>query len=180
MIKSRSLATLACTMASFLLLAACDRSPAAQTLPANPVAVVQLTASDAEGPLPLLVPYRGLMVGIIDWSSYGIFHLATSDQPLSESDWTGAGLAAVNLIAISSLLAMPNSNVDDHRRLADPAWLGMAADLQNASVFVAMAVEAHDRADFSRAADMLADTCQSCHDRFRVLPSNGTSRFAVR
>lgn len=161
------------------LLAACDRSPSAQTPNHLQTAVGVTNVVEIGDPLPLFVPYRGLMVGIIDWSSFGVFHLATNDKPLTDSDWTAAGLAAVNLIAVSVLLTTPNSSADDQRRLADTAWTENVADFQNASVLVAAAVDKRNRADFNRAADMLATTCQSCHDMFRPPPPD-TSRFAVR
>lgn len=154
--------------------------PGAEMAIAQPAIAQSSDIQEAEPALPLLVPYRGLMAGIIDWASYGIFTLAAQDAPLSEADWTSAGFAAVNIVATSSLLTMRNSNEDDHRRLADPAWLGMAADLQNASLFVAMAVDARSRVELRRTADMLARTCQSCHDRFRSLPPKDTSRFVKR
>lgn len=180
MIKRRTLALLTGCAAVLALLGASGMGSSAQTLIAPPAHVQPTDATDKAEPLPLLVPYRGLMVGMIDWSSYGIFQLATNGKPLTDSDWNAAGLAAVNLIAISSLLTTPNSNADDHRRLADPAWLGLAADFQNASVMVAMSVEGRNRSDFSRTADLLADTCQACHDKFRVLPPKDTSQFAKR
>ena len=179
MIKRLPLAALG-SIAGLCLCMLQDTAASAQTPPSSPAPLVQSEDAQGEEQLPLHVPYRGLMVALIDWSAYGIFSLAGKDGPISDEDWTAAGLAAVNLIAAATLLTMRNSNDDDHRRLADPAWLGMAADLQNASIFVAIAIETRDRSDFRRTADMLAKTCQSCHDKFRALPPNDTSRFAVR
>lgn len=179
MIKHPTLATLG-SIAGLYLCMLQDTGVSAQTPPSSPAPLFQSENAQGEEQLPLHVPYRGLMVALIDWSAYGIFSLASKDGPISDEDWTAAGLAAVNLIAAATLLTMRNSNDDDLRRLADPAWLGMAADLQNASVFVAIAVETRDRSDFRRTADMLAKTCQSCHDKFRALPPKDTSRFAVR
>jgi hypothetical protein len=166
------------SLGALLLAAGCDRSPRAQT----PTQAGQLTSVEAitDGPLPLLVPYRGLMVGVIDWSAYGIFKLSTTDRPMDDDDWSAAGMAAVNIIATSTLLSMEGSGAEDKRRHSNPAWIGMAGDLQNASVLVAMAVQQRNRAEFVRMANLLADTCQTCHDRFRVLPLPDTSRFAVR
>ncbi len=180
MITRRIFSSLAVAVAGITLLAACDRSPSAQMPNHLQTAAGVANAVETGDPLPLFVPYRGLMVGIIDWSSFGVFHLATNDKPLTDSDWTAAGLAAINLIAVSVLLTIPNSNTDDQRRLADPAWTERVADFQSASVLVATAIDKRNRADFNRTADMLATTCRSCHDIFRVLPPDNTSRFAVR
>lgn len=181
MITRRIFSSLAMVAAGITLLAACDRSPSAQTPSQSQTATGVAIAVETGDQLPLFVPYRGLMVGIIDWSSFGVFHLATNDKPLTDSDWTAAGLAAVNLIAVSVLLTTPNSNADDQRRLADPAWTESVADFQNASVLVAAAVDKRNRSDFNRTADMLATTCQTCHDMFRIMPpDDATSRFAAR
>lgn len=138
-----------------------------------------LAANVDQPALPLLVPYAGLMVGIVDWSSYGIFYLATHDAPMNEDDWTAAGLAAVNLIATSTLLSVPGSGHSDRARVEDPDWLVRVADFQNASVTVLAAVQGRDRPAFDRAADLLAETCQSCHSQFKVMLPKDTSQFAA-
>lgn len=165
-------------LGALLLTAGCDRSPTAQPLTQAPKP--PSVEDVADDPFPLLVPYRGLMIGLIDWSAYGIFKLSVTNSPMDDDDWSAAGMAAVNIIATSTLLSMEGSGADDKRRLSDPAWRGMVGDLQNASLFVAMAVQQRNRADFVRRANLLADTCQACHDKFRVLPRPDTSRFAVR
>lgn len=180
MIKRRIFSSLAAALAGITLFIACDRSASAQTPAHLPPASSVIDAAAPPEPLPLFVPYRGLMVSIIDWCSFGVFHLATTDEVLTDSDWTAAGLAAVNLIAVSVLLTTPNGNADDQRRLADPAWMERAADFQAASILVTAAIESRSRADFERTADMLATTCQSCHDMFRVLPRDDATQFAIR
>lgn len=147
--------------------------------PALELARATLIAISDQPSLPLLVPYAGLMVGIVDWSSYGVFYLATQDTALTEDDWTAAGLAAVNLIATSTLLSMPGSGYNDRQRVEHPDWLGRVADFQNTSVLVLAAVQGRDRPAFDRAADLLAQTCQSCHKQFKVMPSKETSQFAA-
>ncbi len=128
---------------------------------------------DQRDPLPLLVPYRGLMVGIVDWSAYGIFTVAESEKQLNDSDWTAAGMAAVNIIATSTLLTMPGSGKVDAVRLADPKWRDMVAEMQNASVFVAMAVQQKNRSGLTTAADLLAESCRVCHEHFTAMPQGG-------
>lgn len=169
---------LAAGLCAALLLGGCDRSPSAQTsIQRDHWTSIAATQDE---PLPLLVPYRGLMVGMIDWSAYGIFSLSTSNTAMDEDAWTAAGMAAVNIIAATSLLSMESANADDKRRSSDAAWRGMVADLQNASLLIAMAVQQRDRAEFTRTANVLANTCQACHDKFRVLPRPDTSQFAER
>lgn len=148
--------------------------------PAHGLAGTRLVSISDQPSLPLLVPYAGLMVGIVDWSSYGVFYLATQDTVLNEDDWTAVGLAAVNLIATSTLLSMPGSGPDDRQRVEHPDWLRRVSDFQNANLLVLAAVQRRDRPAFDRAADLLAETCQSCHRQFKVMPAKDTSRFAVR
>lgn len=168
---------LAASLCAALLLGGCDRSPSAQTSSQRDH---WTSIAATQEPLPLLVPYRGLMVGMIDWSAYGIFSLSTSDAAMDEDAWTAAGMAAVNIIAATSLLSMESANADDKRRSSDAGWRGMVTDMQNASLLIAMAVQQRDRAEFTRTANVLANTCQACHDEFRVLPRPDTSQFAER
>jgi hypothetical protein len=137
-------------------------------------------ASDADhgDPLPLLVPYRGLMAGIIDWSAYGVFTIADSKEQLSDSDWAAAGMAAVNIIAASTLLTLPGSGRDDASRLADEEWRDMVEEMQNASVFVALAVQGQDKPRLVAMAGLLADSCNTCHERFREPPTARGRDFA--
>lgn len=139
-----------------------------------------LVAGSHPPALPLLVPYAGLMAGIVDWSSYGIFYIAANDAVMNEDDWTAAGLAAVNLIAISTLLSMPGSGPNDRQRVEHPDWLGRVVDFQNAGVVILAAVQAGDRSAFDRGADLLANTCQSCHSQFKAMPQKDLSQFAER
>lgn len=169
---------LAAGLCAALLSGGCDRSPSAQPSPQRDHWTS--IATTQEEPLPLLVPYRGLMVGMIDWSAYGIFSLSTSDAAMDEDAWTAAGMAAVNIIAATSLLSMQSANADDKRRASDTTWRGMVTDMQNASLLIAMSVQQRDRAEFTRTANLLANTCQTCHDKFRVLPRPDTSQFAER
>lgn len=168
--------------ASAIALAACDSAYGVESRTHE--ATASRFASPVAGyveqrdPLPLLVPYRGLMAGIIDWSAYGIFTVAASEKQLDDSDWTAAGMAAVNIIAASTLLTLPRSELEDAERFADPQWRGMVEEMRNASVFVALAVQRKDRPGFTTMADLLADSCQACHDRFRTLPRQSSRDFA--
>lgn len=167
------------SLAGLALAAGCDRSPDAQTPAIQPV-LMEASADAGEDYIPLLVPYQGLMAGIIDGSARQIFHRTAAAAPLDDDDWTAAGLAAVNIIATTTLLSMKGGGPQDARRHADPEWRALVEDLQNASVFVALAVQQRDRPALDRMSDLLAKSCQSCHDKFRVpLPSDKSS-FALR
>lgn len=139
---------------------------------------LQLFTNASEKPLPLLVPYLGLMTGIIDWSAYGIADLAGQGGPETESDWEAAGMAAVNLVAVSTLLSMEGTGPGDLRRYAHPEWKGLVSDFQNASLLVALAVQHRDTAAYLQFADTLTDTCEACHRRFKTSPPAPTTEFA--
>ncbi|MBK8839667.1 MAG: hypothetical protein IPO30_13455 [Hyphomonadaceae bacterium] len=118
-------------------------------------------------PLPLLAPYAGVMVGIIDSAASAISTIARLDRPLTDTEWTGTGLAGVNIISASTLLTLPASGPDDARRLADPRWRDSAEEMQSASVLVLAAVQARDTQRLRLAADLLKNTCQACHRVFK-------------
>jgi cytochrome c556 len=182
--RARSLLLVSLIVAWAAAVAAC--SEGASRDPSAPEAVnakfesPELERSQQSAQLPSLVPYRGLMSGIIETSAFDVFTFATIDRNLAEDDWTSAGMAAVNIIAASTLLTMPSTGQADAPRLADPEWARMAEDMQSAGVFVIMAVQRRDREGLARMADLLADTCKSCHDRFRAPPPKSVRDFAVR
>lgn len=130
-----------------------------------------VASRSSDDPLPLLAPYRALMTGLTGWAAYGLFKLNASEEPFSDKDWSDAGMAAVNLTAIATLLSMEGSGKNDKRRHDDPEWKGMAADMQNAGVVVAAAVLKRDREAFKESLGVLGKTCQTCHTRFMKLPS---------
>ncbi|MFT3723290.1 MAG: hypothetical protein QM773_06850 [Hyphomonadaceae bacterium] len=144
-----------------------------QTEPSD-IALVQqaipASTKSEDGPLPLLAPYRALMTGLTGWAAYGLFKMNSNEEPLSDKDWSDAGMAAVNLTAIATLLSLEGSGKNDKRRHDDPEWKGMAADMQNASVLVASAVLKKDRDEFKGALGLLGNTCQTCHARFMKMP----------
>lgn len=177
--KKLILASASVCLAALVLTAGCDRSPNAQTSRAQTIRS-EASADAGEDYIPLLVPYQGLMVGIIDGSARQIFHHAAAATPLDDGDWTAAGLAAVNIIATTTLLSMKGSGPNDAHRHADPEWRALVEDLQNASVFVAISIQRRDRQALNHMSDLLATSCQSCHDKFRVSLPPDTSRFALR
>jgi len=139
---------------------------------------VQLFTNASDKPLPLLVPYLGLMIGIIGWSAYGIADLADKGGPETESDWEAAGMAAINLVAVSTLLSMEGSGPGDLARYSHSEWKALASDFQNASLLVALAVQHRDTTAYLKFADTLAETCEACHKRFKTSSPAPTTEFA--
>ena len=72
--------------------------------------------------LPLAVSYRDLMTGLIGSAGFQLFQLFESSRPLTDSDWTKAGSAAVDLAAIASLLSLKGRGKLDKQRYEDPKW----------------------------------------------------------
>lgn len=144
------------------------------------VAPVGASTKDSDA-LPLRVPIRGVMAGIVDFSAHGVFKTATTEDELSESDWIAAGYAAINLISASTLITTPGTGPQDKSWVDDPSWRLFATDLQAASIEAGIAISRRDREKFLAAADEIADACASCHSRFRdkASPPAGT-RFAGR
>lgn len=171
------------SLATVVALTGCTTATVA-SLPSLSTGVDNLSAPRSSGeavPLPLLVPVRGIMAGVIDFSAYGVFQAATSSKLLTEEQWSSAGLAAVNLIAASTLITLPSSQPQDAEWIADPEWLRKAADMQNASVLVGVAINRQDGPGLLKTANLLADSCQSCHDRFKPdLPKTDLSQFASK
>jgi hypothetical protein len=163
-----------------LLAAACatpSDAPAALDVPVAPVAAAPETASP--DPLPLRTSLKGVMIGVIDFSSHGVFQTATTKDLLSDSDWYAASVAAINLIGSASLITLPGTGDEDAAWVADPRWRKWASAFQQASVDSAKAIGKHDRTALLLAADRIARACQSCHDDFRPeLPKIDVTQFA--
>ncbi len=117
--------------------------------------------------LPLVVSYRHLMSGLVGSAGFALFRLYESGPPLTDSDWTKAGSAAVDLAAIASLLSLEGRGKFDKQRYDDPKWKQLAADLQRASVGVASAAAKRDQKALAQHLVEVGDTCQSCHQQFQ-------------
>ncbi|HVY87968.1 MAG TPA: hypothetical protein VG942_03820 [Hyphomonadaceae bacterium] len=132
--------------------------------------------SEATAPLPLRVPIRGVMIGIVDFSSYGLFKVATEKAPLTDSDWTAAGYAAVNLISAASTITLPGTGPDDASWTNDPRWRSIATSLQAASIDAGIAIRNKDRGKLLQAANAVASSCAACHTLFRPGDSKPAGR----
>jgi len=131
--------------------------------------------------LPLRVPIKAVMAGIIDFSAHGVFSSATSEKALNDADWLAAGLAALNLVASTTLITTPGPGPDDASWVAQPEWRLWASRMQAASIDVGIAVRSKDRDALLDSADRLASACQSCHATYRPdLPAIEPLRFASR
>jgi hypothetical protein len=117
--------------------------------------------------LPLAVSYRNLMTGVIGSAGFRLFQLYESGPPLTDSDWTRAGSAAIDLAAIASLLSLEGRGKFDKQRYNDPRWKQFAADLQRASVGVASAAAKRDEKALAQYMVAVGDTCQACHAQFQ-------------
>ncbi len=135
--------------------------------------------SDPVSPLPLRVPIRAVMAGIIDFSSHGVFITATAEGPLSDTDWLAAGLAALNLISAATLITTPAAGPRDSAWVKDPDWRRFALDMQVSSINAGIAVRQKSRPALLASAERLAQSCQSCHDQFRHDPSPGEATRLV-
>lgn len=140
--------------------------------------LAQAPDQESPPPLPMRVPIRGVMAGIIDFSAHGVFKTAMSETPLTDNDWTAAGLASINLISSATLITSPGAGPNDEAWVAEPEWREWAAAYQQAGVNAAIAIRRKDRAAFITAANDLANACQSCHDRFRVTDPRSHSQYA--
>jgi hypothetical protein len=140
-----------------------------------------LPAGGESHALPLRVPIKAVMAGIIDFSAHGVFRSATSETPLNDGDWLAAGLAALNLIASTTLITTPGVGPEDAIWVAQPEWRMWASQMQTASIDAGVAVRNRDRDALLSSADRLARACQSCHTMFRrELPVIESPRFASR
>jgi hypothetical protein len=127
------------------------------------------------------MPIAGVMLGVMDFSSHGLFKIATSEGAPSTRDWYAASLAALNLIGSSTLITLPGTGDHDDAWVGDPRWRAFASAMQGASVDAGIATRNRDQVALLLAADRLAEACQACHDVFRPeLPKVAVTQFASR
>jgi hypothetical protein len=134
---------------------------------------------DAPPPLPLRVPIKGVMAGVVDFSAHGVFTTATSDTPLTENDWLAAGLTATNLIGSATLITLPGTGPHDAEWVSDPAYRRWAAAMQSASISAGAATLRKDQAGLLAAANQIAIACQSCHAVYRLDIPSAASQLAA-
>jgi len=162
-------------MACLALIATACATPRATT----PAAPETASLADQHPPLPLRMPIAGVMLGVIDFSSHGLFKIATSEGVPSTQDWYAAGLASLNLIGSSTLITLPGTGDKDDVWVGDPRWRTFASTMQGASVDAGIASRNRDQVALLLAADRLAKACQACHDVFRPeLPKVAVTQFA--
>jgi hypothetical protein len=141
-------------------------------------AIPSVAENGAPAPLPLRVPLKGVMAGIIDFSAHGIFTTATSDMPITDVDWLAVGFASINLISSATLITSPGAGPNDEAWVTEPEWQLWAAAYQTAGIDAAVAIRHKDRGALLTSANDLANACQSCHDRFRVIDARTQGQYA--
>jgi hypothetical protein len=99
-------------------------------------------------------------------AGFQLFRHAEAKSSLTEKEWSEAGKAATDLVAIATLLSLEGGGKHDRARHRDPYWHAMSRDMQAASVKVAIAASTRDHAAFQDSLGMLGDSCQACHARF--------------
>lgn len=147
---------------------------------ARDTAFHQVVLRAAPAPMPLRVPIRGVMAGMIDFSAHGVFVSATSETPLTEDDWLATGLASINLVGAASLITMPGTGPHDAEWVADPSYRRWATAMQEASISAGAASVRKDREALLNAANSLASACQACHEMYRPDIPSAASQFAAR
>lgn len=157
-----------------------ERPSARQSEATREMAFHQVAQQAAPAPMPLRVPIKGVMAGMIDFSAHGVFVSATSETPLTEDDWLAAGLASINLVGAASLVTMPGTGPHDAEWVADPPYRRWARAMQEASILAGAASVRKDREALLSAANRLASACQSCHDIYRPDIPSAASQFAAR
>ena len=154
--------------------------PEAYPSPLPGVRLTQVAGADPQTPpLPMRIPIKGVMTGVIDFSAHGVFTTATSANPLTKDDWVAVSLASINLIGSATLITTAGSGPSDTAWVADPEWRKWAKAFQEASLKSAAAIRNEDRKALLEAANDLADACQSCHEQFRVTGRRSPSEFAA-
>ncbi len=134
-------------------------------------------ASPAPQALHLPLPLVDVMRASVEIPADGIWALESASKP-SDADWLLVDQESADLAAAATLILIPGTGKDDQKGLANVDWQGWAADVQKTALQIRDAVKAKDQMALSAAADHLADTCQSCHDKYRpATPSDGVARY---
>jgi hypothetical protein len=121
--------------------------------------------------LPLGVPIRAVMTDIIDFWTFGVLWLATSEEAIGDEDWQSLSLASLNLAVAATAITTPGTGPNDATWVADAVWLKRAKEMQAASALLERAAQLKDRKALSVAGDRLADACLSCHTEFKPRPT---------
>jgi hypothetical protein len=103
---------------------------------------------------------------------------AESAAKLSDQDWLLADQDAADLAAATALMSLPGTGKNDQKWIANADWHMWTLDVQKTALAIRQAVKAKNQMMLASGADHLADTCQTCHDKYRPeTPSDGIIRY---
>lgn len=117
-----------------------------------------------------------IMVGQIDHASHFIWDAANPDNAGSAIDWQEIEHHAIQLISSRSAMSMGGTGVNDAMWIAQSSWREYVNQMNSASQLALESARSQDRAQLSRAGNMLIETCESCHQQFKPsIPTEGFS-----
>jgi hypothetical protein len=137
----------------------------------------QPAAAAAAAPLRLPVSMLDVMRASVEIPADGLW-AAESAAKLSDQDWLLADQDAADLAAATALMSLPGTGKNDQKWIANADWHMWTLDVQKTALAIRQAVKAKNQMMLASGADHLADTCQTCHDKYRPeTPSDGIIRY---
>lgn len=127
----------------------------------------------ATGPVPLQTSINAMMVYLVDPAAHEIWDYGYK-QGMNDAHWLRVEQHAINLLASTTLLSIKGTGPMDGQWVADPLWRSWVVDMQNSANLAVLAAQKKDQQALAKAGDVILDTCEACHKRFKpTLPTEG-------
>ncbi len=131
--------------------------------------------------LPPIAPRTSLqevMIGLVDHAAHGIWDLERPERESEEEiDWDEILHQATQLVASGSYISWGGTGEMDANWAQRTGWRAFSEDMIDAGIRAYDAAIIQDLDGVLAAGDELADTCNGCHQEYRLeLPSEGRGR----
>jgi hypothetical protein len=123
--------------------------------------------------LQLPVSINEVMVALVNDAADPIW-VAAWNPPETDAQWRELERRAYQLQLGGSLIAYPGTGGLDHKWTAKPPWRRWANKLRDAAGEAIVGVQARDLEQISVAGDHIVETCEGCHQAFKLdFPTGG-------
>ena len=121
----------------------------------------------------LPVSINEVMVALINDAADPIW-VAAWKSPETDAQWRMLEHRATQLQLGGTLIAYPGTGGLDHKWTAKPTWRQWANQLSDASSEALTAIKARNIEGISTAGDRIVETCEGCHQAFKMdFPTGG-------
>ena len=124
------------------------------------------------------VSINEIMVGQVDHAARFVFDVGINpDQQLLANAWQELEHHAIQLVSATSAITMGGAGENDATWVAQSGWREYTRQFNEASLMALQAARAQDLMSVRAAGEMLAGSCDGCHQQYKPdIPTQGFYR----